>query len=103
MFAELRQAVPFIFDCFDDTGKGALHGPFAADQFKNFPMQLGWLVSDDHLNDSHEVLRTQLLNEHFNFIGFLIEGKWKIVNELYMVNHPVRAKQRQERKRKMDE
>lgn len=103
MFAELRQTVSSVFDCFDDPGDGALHHPFAADRFKFFPTQLDWLVSDDHLNESHKVLRTQLLDEHFNFIGFLIEGKWKIVNELYTVNHPVHAKRRQERKRKMDE
>jgi hypothetical protein len=53
MFSDLRQAVRFVFDYFDDPGDGALHDPFAADRFKNFPTQLGWLVSDDHLNNSH--------------------------------------------------
>ncbi|KAJ7678874.1 hypothetical protein DFH06DRAFT_1315850 [Mycena polygramma] len=56
MHFDLSQAVPFVWDYFGDPEDD----PYAEDRFTIIPTQLGWLVCDKHLNDHHEVFRTQL-------------------------------------------
>ncbi|KAJ7286317.1 hypothetical protein C8J57DRAFT_1461461 [Mycena rebaudengoi] len=90
MRAELRVAVPFTFDYFDNPD----NDPLSDQRFYFINTQEGWLVSDNHHNDHHEVLRTQLLDPNFNFISFLYREKCKIEEQLY---NPVRIPQRSER------
>ncbi|KAJ7639601.1 hypothetical protein B0H17DRAFT_1277633 [Mycena rosella] len=98
MHADLRQAVPFVFDYFDDPEDD----PFAEDRWNIIPTQQGWLVCDHHTNDHHEVLRTQLLHPNFDFIMFLYNEKCKIEDELCTENHPVRVRKRQEQQEALD-
>ncbi|KAF7327740.1 CCHC-type domain-containing protein [Mycena kentingensis (nom. inval.)] len=58
---QLRAAIPFPWDSFDDPEDD----PFAKDRFSIIETQLGFLVCDAHTGDDHEVLLTQLEDEDF--------------------------------------
>ncbi|KAK7012675.1 hypothetical protein R3P38DRAFT_3364494 [Favolaschia claudopus] len=92
MYADLRQAVPFVFDYFDDDEDS----PFDLDRFNITPTQHGWLIWDHHNNDDHEVLRTDLLNPDFDLIDFLVSQKWKIQDLLCTANHRHRVDRRKD-------
>ncbi|KAF7331995.1 CCHC-type domain-containing protein [Mycena kentingensis (nom. inval.)] len=94
---QLRAAIPFPWDSFDDPEDD----PFAVDRFSIIETQLGFLVCDAHTGDDHEVLLTQLENEDFEFAEYIYEQKQRLDDkgELISPAHRQRLRECRERHR----
>ncbi|KAF7317573.1 CCHC-type domain-containing protein [Mycena kentingensis (nom. inval.)] len=94
---QLRAAIPFPWDSFDDPEDD----PFAKDRFSIIETQLGFLVCDAHTGDDHEVLLTQLEDEDFEFAEYIYEQKQRLDDkgELISPAHRQRLRECRERHR----
>jgi hypothetical protein len=76
---ELRQAVPFVFDFYNDP----INDPFSATRFgMTHWTSTEFMILDGHTNDEHVVLRSQLMDPDFDLVSWLFAEKCKIEDQL---------------------